>query len=386
MSEPGQVRPFRIEVPQEDVDDLRDRLARTRWPDMSLGDGWSRGIPQDRLQDLATYWATDYNWRAHEAALNAVPQFVTEIDGQRIHFGHLRSPNPDAIPLIITHGYPSSIVEFLDLIGPLTDPGSHGGDPNDAFHVVAPSLPGFGFSTPLADAGWHMVRTARAWAELMRRLGYRRYGAHGGDIGAGITGMLASVDPDVVIGTHITSDPLTLASIAGEYVPVDLSKLTGDERKRFEQLQEVAVEGKGYLQLQSTRPQSLAYGLADSPAFQLGWIAEPFRTWTEQTAQWPDGVDRDRLLTNISIYWFTRSGPSAAHVLYDNAHATEWLPPGNAPQAWAVFAADPIVRKLMDPDHAIAHWSEFERAGHFPALEVPDLLTADLRAFFRTVR
>ncbi len=386
MSEPGQLRPFRVEVSEEDVNDLRDRLARTRWPDMSLGDGWSRGIPQDRLQELATYWATGYDWRVHEAALNALPQFVSEIDGQRIHFVHLRSPNPDAVPLIITHGYPSSIVEFLDLIGPLTDPGSHGGDPNDAFHVVAPSLPGFGFSTPLAAAGWHMARTARAWAELMRRLGYRRYGAHGGDVGAGITGMLASVDPDAVIGTHITSDPLTLASIAGEYVPVDLSKLTDDERTRFEQLQKVAVDGKGYLQLQSTRPQSLAYALADSPAFQLGWIAEPFRVWSEQTEQRPDGVDRDRLLTNISIYWFTRSGPSAAHVLYENAHATEWFPPGHAPQAWAVFAADPIVRKLMDPDHAIAHWSEFERAGHFPALEVPNLLAQDLRAFFRTVR
>lgn len=379
------IRPFRIDVPQADLDDLRRRLDAARWPADSSGAGWERGIPADHLRALADAWRDDYDWRAQEAELNEVPQFTTEIDGLPVHFLHVRSPEPDALPLVLTHGYPSSVVEFLDLLGPLTDPRAHGGDPADAFHVVVPSLPGFGFSTPTSRP-WPMAAVARAWAELMPRLGYDRYGAHGADVGAGITGALAAVAPEAVVGTHVASDTRTTVAIVGEYVPVDLTALPDADRARLEELQRSVADGKGYLQLQSTHPQSLAYALTDSPLFQLGWIAEPFHEWTEPTAQRPYGVDRDRLLTTVSLYWFTRSGPSAAHVLYDNAHSGEWLEPGDVPQGWAVFGADPLVRQLMDPDHQVAHWSEFAQGGHFPALEVPDLLVEDLRAFFRPLR
>ena len=211
----AEIRPFRIEVPETDLDDLRDRLARTRWPDELPGVGWSRGVPLGYLKELAEYWRTDYDWRANEARLNGFPQFTTVIDGQVIHFLHVRSPEPDALPLVITHGYPSSIAEFADLIGPLTDPRGHGGDPADAFHVVVPSLPGFGFSSPLAETGWELARTAKAWVELMRRLGYERYGAHGGDVGAGVSGDLGIHDPDRVVGAHVTTDPTALALIGG---------------------------------------------------------------------------------------------------------------------------------------------------------------------------
>ncbi len=207
-SSTAEIRPFRVEIPQAALSDLRQRLARTRFPDEIPGVGWSRGVPLDYLRNLAHYWADGFDWREQEAKLNGLPQFTTTIDGQNIHFLHVRSPEPDALPLIISHGYPSSVVEFLDIIGPLTDPVSHGGDATDAFHVVTPSIPGFGFSTPVRDTGWEMARTARAFAELMNRLGYRRYGTQGGDVGAGIVGMLAGIDGDRVVGVHTNSDPL----------------------------------------------------------------------------------------------------------------------------------------------------------------------------------
>ncbi len=386
MADTAEIRPFRIEIPESELHDLRDRLARTRWPFGVPADGWSRGIPADYLSELADYWSNGFDWGKEQAALNDIPQFVTEIDGQQIHFLHVRSPEPEALPLILTHGYPSSFVEYLDVIGPLSDPRSHGGDPADAFHLVIPTMPGFGYSTPIAEGGWPMARVGKAWAELMHRLGYERYGAQGGDVGAGVTGVLGGVAPDAVVGTHVSSDPRTLAAIVGEYVFVDEGTLSADELEHLESLKAKAAQGKGYLQLQSTRPQSLAYALSDSPAFQLGWIAEPFRAWTEQTPLRPYGVDRDRLLTNVSLYWFTGCGATAAHILYDNAHATDWVPPGPMPAGTAVFDADPIVRKVLDPAGEAAHWSEFDAGGHFPALEVPDLLVADLRAFFRPLR
>jgi pimeloyl-ACP methyl ester carboxylesterase len=386
MTDDMGIRPFRIDIPQADIDELEQRLQRTRRAPDTPGSGWSRGVPADHLSGLAEYWASDFDWRTHEAELNAWPQFVTDIDGQRIHFIHVRSKEPDATPLLLSHGYPSSVVEFLDVIGPLTDPRAFGADPRDAFDVVVPSLPGFGWSTPLSDAGWTMARTARAWVELMRRLGYDRFGGHGGDIGSGITGMLSGVAPDAVIGAHIVSDPRSTAAVVGEFVPVDLDALAADDRERLQALKADVAEGMGYLKLQSTHPQTVAYALADSPTFQLAWIAEPFHEWTETRADRPDGVDRDRLLTNVSVYWFTRSGSSAAHVLYENAHSHDWIQDGPAPTGWAVFGADPLVRQLMDPKHAIEHWSEYQRGGHFPALEVPELLVEDIRDFFRSHR
>jgi epoxide hydrolase len=381
------IRAFRIEVPQEDVDDLRGRLARTRWPAEVAGVGWSRGVPRSYLRELAGYWGTGYDWRAHEAALNAIPQFITTIDGQDIHFLHVRSPEPDALPLVITHGYPSSIAEFVGIIGPLTDPRAHGGDPADAFHVVAPSLPGFGFSSPLAGPGWESTRTAAAWVELMHRLGYERYGAHGGDIGAGISGDLGIHDPDHVVGAHVSTDPTALALIGG-MLPDDADDMTEAQRRRLQELRGWEADGRGYLQIQSTRPQTLAYGLNDSPVAQLAWIVEKFKEWTSPAAELPeDAVDRDQLLTNVSIYWFTHTGASAAGFIYEAAHAArDWGAMSPAPAGMAVFAADDVLRYVLNRDGHIEHWSEFEVGGHFPALEAPDELVADVRTFFRPLR
>ena len=383
----SEIRAFRIEVPQADVDDLRDRLARTRWPAGSPGVGWSRGVPLGYLKELAGYWRSEYDWRAHEATLNGFPQFTTTIDGQRIHFLHVRSPEPGALPLVITHGYPSSIAEFVDLIGPLTDPRAHGGDPADAFHVVAPSLPGFGFSSPLEGSGWESTRTAKAWVELMRRLGYERYGAHGGDIGAGISGDLGIHDPDRVVGAHVSTDPTALALIGG-MLPDEAEDMTEAQKDRLRELRGWEAAGRGYLQIQSTRPQTLAYGLNDSPVAQLAWIVEKFKEWTNPAAELPeDAVDRDQLLTNVSIYWFTHSGASAAQFLYEAAHAErDWGAMSPAPIGMAVFAADDMLRYVLNRDGHIEHWSEFEVGGHFPAMEAPEELVADVRTFFRNLR
>jgi len=391
MSGPGRsdadIRPFRIDVPQRDVDDLKDRLARTRWPDEPPSPGWSRGVPLGYLQDLAEYWRSEYDWREHEAALNGFPQFTTTIDGQTIHYLHVRSSEPNALPLVITHGYPSSFAEFVDLIGPLTDPRAHGGDPADAFHVIVPSLPGFGFSRPLADTGWELTRTAEAWVELMRRLGYERYGAHGGDIGAGVAGDLGIHDPDRVVGTHVNTDPSALALIGG-MLPDEAEDMTDAQKVRLQRLRVWEADGRGYLQIQTTRPRTLAYGLNDSPALQLAWIVEKFQEWTAPSAELPeDAVDRDQLLTNVSIYWFTGTGASAATFLYEAAHAQrDWGAMSPAPAGMAVFAADDMTRYVLNRDGHVAHWSEFEGGGHFPAVEVPDLLVGDIRTFFRALR
>ena len=382
------MQPFRVSIPKADLEDLQERLARTRWPDDLPGVGWSRGVPLGYLKELTEYWQNGYDWRQWEARLNEYPQFTTTIDGQNIHFLHVRSPEPGALPLIISHGYPSSVVEFLSIVGPLTDPRARGGDPADAFHVVAPSLPGYGFSVPVRQTGWDLPRITRAWAELMRRLGYERYGACGGDIGAGITGMLASIEPKHVVGAHVNSDPTSFI-ILGAEIPIDTSGLSDVERDHVERLQQhFQGEGKGYLLLQSTRPQTLAYSLTDSPVGQLAWIVEKFKEWTHPAASLPeDAVGRDQLLTNVSIYWFTRSGASAAGFLYESAHTEEgWVPPSDVPQGTAVFNADPILRRVMDPQRTMAHWSEFDEGGHFPAMEVPDILVSDVREFFRGLR
>nr|HET6904857.1 epoxide hydrolase [Ktedonobacteraceae bacterium] len=376
---------FTIAIPQATLDDLHERLARTRWPDERPGVGWSRGVPRDYLKGLAEYWRTGYDWRKQEAQLNAFPQFTTEIDGQHLHFLHVRSPEPNALPLIITHGYPGSIVEFMNIIGPLTNPRAHGGDPVDAFHVVAPSLPGFGFSTPVRESGWVLSRIARAWDELMKQLGYERYGAQGGDIGSGVAGVLSTFDH--VVGAHINTDPLALALI-GVPLPEDLPDLSEADKGSLERMRQYASEGKGYLQIQGTRPQTLAYGLNDSPAGQLAWIVEKFKEWTNPAEELPeDAVDRDLLLTNISVYWFTGTGASAAHFIYDASHASDWVPTSLAKQGWAIFGgAGNVIRSLMDPEHQMAHWSQFERGGHFAAMEVPDLLVGDVRQYFRQFR
>ena len=382
-----EIRPFRIDIPETDLDDLRDRLARTRWPAELPGLGWTRGVPLDYLEGLAEYWRSGYDWRKYETALNDFPQFTTEIDGQRIHFLHVRSLEPNALPLILTHGYPSSVAEFLDVIGPLTDPRAHGGDRADAFHVVAPSLPGFGFSSPLTDTGWESARTAKAWVQLMRRLGYERYGAHGGDIGAGVSGDLGIYDPGRVVGAHVATDPTALALIGG-MLPDESDDMTEAQKRRLGELRAWEADGRGYLQIQSTRPQTISYGFTDSPIAQLAWILEKFREWTNPAAELPeDAIDRGRLLTNVSIYWFTRTGASAADFIYEAAHAErDWGATSSAPIGMAVFAIDEMMRYVLNRDGHIEHWSEFERGGHFPAMEIPDLIVEDIRTFFHQLR
>ncbi len=350
------IRPFRIEIPEADVDDLHDRLASARWPGELPGTGWARGIPLGHLKELAGYWRTDYDWRAAEARLNSWPQFITEIDGQRIHFLHVRSDRPGAKPLLITHGFPSSVAEFLHLIEPLASPAA-----GQAFHVVAPSLPGYAFSTPLAGTGWAMGRTARAWAELMRRLGYGRYGMHGGDIGAGVSGMAAGLDGEHVIGVHVVTDPLTAANTA-TFLPGMADRLDPSDPVDgliLDRMAAFSKDGSGYLAIQNTRPQTIGYGLTDSPLLQLAWIAEKVHEWTDLP------VDRDQLLTTVSLYWFTGSGATAAHTLYEQAHSADW-------------GAPPAVL----PAPAGAHWTEFPRGRHFPAMDAPAQLAADLQAFF----
>jgi pimeloyl-ACP methyl ester carboxylesterase len=379
------IQPFTIAIPQAALSDLHERLARTRWPNQLPGIGWSRGVPLDYLKDLAEYWSTGYDWRKHEARLNEFPQFTTEIDGQNIHFLHVRSPEPDALPLVITHGYPSSIAEFIHLIGPLTDPRAYGGNPANAFHVVAPSLPGFGFSLPVRETGWEAKRTACAWAELMSRLVYERYGAQGGDIGAGVASWLGSIDQEHVVGIHISSDE-TAVALSG-FLPADGGGLSETEQARLSRLRQYEADGKGYLQLQGTRPQTLAYALTDSPAGQLAWIAEKFKEWTDPAVELiDDGEGRDQLLTTVSVYWFTSTGASAANFLYEAMHTGDWATPSSTPQGWAVFGKENILRRLLDPEKKFKHWSEFDRGGHFPAMEVPDLLVGDIQAFFRKLR
>ncbi|PAZ09165.1 epoxide hydrolase [Streptomyces sp. SA15] len=388
------VRPFRLDIPQSDLDDLYDRLDRTRWPDNLSGTGWAYGVPADYLRELVGYWRHSYDWRAAEVLLNEWPQFTTTIDGANVHFAHIRSPEPDATPLIITHGWPGSIVEFLDIVGPLTDPAAHGGDPADAFHVVVPSIPGFGLSGPAPDTGWEGGRVADAWAELMRRLGYERFGAQGGDWGAAITRELGRAHPDRVIGVHLNLLPG--AQAATEPTPEELAALGPEERERtiasWRRWSEYLREGTGYAVQQSTRPQTLAYALNDSPVGQLAWIVEKFREWTDSEELPEEAVDRDRLLTNVMLYWLTRTAGSAARIYYERAHATgraaRPTEPSTAPTALALFAAEPQIplRYKAERTENIVRWTEFDRGGHFAAMEEPDLLVGDVQAFFRQLR
>lgn len=382
-SENSEIRPFRIDIPQADLDDLADRLARTRWTDELPGVGWTYGAPTSYLRGLAEYWRTSYDWRAHEAALNAFPQFTTTIDGQDVHFLHVRSPEPDALPLILTHGWPGSFVEMQKIVGPLTDPRAHGGDPADAFHVVVPSIPGFGFSGPTQETGWDMARVARAWAVLMDRLGYDRYGVQGTDSGAVISPLLGGLAPDHVVGVHVNG---ALGFPSGD--PAELEGLTAAELARLAGMQHQLEEGAGYAILQSTRPQTVGVGLSDSPAGQLAWIVEKFQEWTDPAAALPeDAVDLDQLLTNVSVYWFTGTATSSAR-LYREGRASwgQQAPRSEVPSGVAVFPGDPGVRRIAERDHHVVHWSEFDQGGHFPAMEVPDLLVGDVRTFFRALR
>jgi epoxide hydrolase len=383
----GEIRSFRIAIPQADLDDLRDRLGRTRWPDELPGLGWSRGVPLGYLHDLADYWRTSYDWRKHEAMLNELPQFTTTIDAANVHFLHVRSPEPDALPLVLTHGWPGSIVEFLDVIGPLSDPRSHGGNPGDAFHLVIPSLPGHGLSGPTRDLGWTTSRVATAWAELMSRLSYQRYGAQGGDWGAFVSPELGRVDRDHVVGVHVNAATFGFIPF-GPVDPEELATFTDAEKGRLERLEvSTAGPGNGYFEIQAQRPQTLAYALTDSPVGQLAWIVEKFKEWAHVAEVPEDAIDRDRLLTNVMLYWLTATANSSARLYYENTHAASWgQEPSTTPTGVAVFAEDYAIRRYGERSHNIVHWSEFDWGGHFAATEAPDLFTGDVRTFFRHLR
>jgi pimeloyl-ACP methyl ester carboxylesterase len=383
----SEIQPFRIDIPQADLDDLRDRVARTRWPDELPGVGWSRGVPLAYLRELAEYWRTAYDWRRQEAMLNEHPQFTTTIDGANVHFLHVRSPEPAALPLVLTHGWPGSIVEFLDVIGPLSDPRAHGGDAADAFHLVIPSIPGYGFSGPTRDAGWTADRVARAWVELLRRLGYDRYGVQGGDWGALISPAVGRADPDHVVGVHVNAATFGFIPF-GPVEPEELATFSEAEKARVARLGAFLGDGNGYFQIQATRPQTLAYGLADSPAGQLAWIVEKFKEWTGAAADRPEeAVDRDRLLTNVMLYWLTDTAGSSARLYYENMHSASWgQAPATTPTGVAVFAEDVAIRRYAERANNIVHWSDFDTGGHFAAMETPDLLVEDVRTFFRKLR
>jgi epoxide hydrolase len=372
------VETFRIDVPQEAVDELRRRLRATRWP-RALSADWDRGVPVEYLRGVVERWL-EFDWRAWEARLNAIPQYTTEIDGQTVHFLHARSAEPTAVPLLLTHGWPGSVAEFLEVIGPLTDPAQYGGAAADAFHVIAPSVPGHGFSIPLDGPGWDHLRIARAWIELMERLGYHRYGAQGGDTGSVVSPLVGRLAPDRVIGVHLNGG--LAFPTAG---PGDFDNLSATDQAKLGTAEHIRATGTGYAVLQSTKPQTVSFALSDSPVGQLAWILEKFHDWTDPARALPeDAVALDHLLANASIYWFTNTSATAANLYYETG--TYPTTPSGVPTGVAVFPTDPAMRHLLEREHHITHWAEYSRGGHFAALEAPDLLVEDLRTFFRGLR
>jgi microsomal epoxide hydrolase len=373
--------PAPIAVPDAVLDDLRTRLERVRLPNQIAGVGWSMGTELDYLSSLIGYWRGGFDWRAAEARYNRYEPLATDIDGQRIHVLHARSPEPDALPLLLSHGWPGSVAEFLDAIGPLADPRAHGGDPADAFHVVAPSLPGYGFSGPTSQPGWHPRRIGAAFAEVMAALGYTRYGVQGGDWGSVVSQNVADLDAEHVCGMHL--------NFLAVPRPKDAAELTPAEQADREAVAEFRLTGAGYQEIQATKPQTLGYGLEDSPAGLCAWIVEKFDAWTDEPIA--AAFTFDQLLTNVTTYWVTATATSSARLYYEMRQAggaampRRYLevPTGVAnyrgeitktPRAWAE-------RRLN-----VTYWSELPRGGHFAAMQVPSLFVPDVREFFRTVR
>jgi pimeloyl-ACP methyl ester carboxylesterase len=369
------ITPFKVEVSDDAIADLKERLTMARWPHATTTD-WSRGQPVGFIRELADQWLNRFDWRAWETRLNAYPQFLTEIDGQTIHFLHIRSKEPGALPLILTHGWPSSVIEFFEVIGPLSDPRAHGLDPAQAFDLVIPSLPGYGWSTPLASPGWDTARVARTWDTLMRRLGYTRYGAQGGDIGSLVGKELGILAPEGLVGTHLQQ---IFAFPTG--APGEMEKLTPFEKEGFANLDKFSGYN-GYQDIQSKRPGTLGYGLVDSPVGQLAWNTELFFGFEGEGVPY---VDRDRYLAHVSIYWFTASGGSAGNIYLEDVRSGSGYREARnvTPTGVAVFPWDfRSVRSFAERANNIVHWTEMPRGGHFAATDAPDLLIEDIRAFF----
>ena len=374
--------PFRVDIPAGMIDDLRQRLEDTRWPDKETAADWSQGVPLERMQSLVEYWHTGYDMRRLEVRLNAHPQFRTRIDGLGIHFLHVRSKHENALPILLTHGWPGSVVEFLNVIGPLTNPTAYGGQAEDAFHVVIPSLPGFGFSDKPAEEGWNVARIAMAWITLMERLGYSKWVAQGGDWGAGITTALGHIKPAGLAGIHLNW-PLVFP----ETIPTE--GLSPEEQRAVEAAGTFLNDGFGYFLEQSTRPQTIGYALNDSPAGQAAWIYEKFQAWSDHGGDVETVLGRDEMLDNIALYWFTASAASSARIYWENYPASFAggridLPVGasifpgeiyRAPRSWAEQSYPQLV-----------HWNELDKGGHFAAFEQPDLFVAELRSAFNQLR
>jgi pimeloyl-ACP methyl ester carboxylesterase len=366
------VRDARIEIPQSDLDDLQSRLERTRWGEELAGAGSDYGVPMGYVRRLAEYWLDGYDWRTWEARLNRCSPCETEIDGQRIHFLHVRSREAGAFPLVLTHGWPGSIFEFLDVVGPLTDPESHGGDRRDAFHVVIPSLPGYGSSGPTRERGWHNVRIAAAWAALMARLGYERYGAVGNDAGSMISPELGRIDPEHVVGVHVTQ---LFSFPSGD--PAEMNDLGQDEQSQLRTLQWFYENKFSFNVLMAQQPQTIGYAIDDSPVGLLAWLAQLLG----------EELDPDFVLANVMTYWLTRTGSSAARLYYENAHSQRSTEPTTLPTGVAGFGGDFYgIRRFAERDHKnIVSWNTYDHGGHFAAHKVPDLYVPDVRAFFRTI-
>jgi len=380
----GEIRPMKVHVTGDVLDDLRYRLAHTRWPDQIPGSGWGNGTDSAYLRELCEYWRTRFDWRAQEERFNAYEHRLTEIDGQTVHFIHARSPEPGALPLVITHGWPGSVAEFLDIIGPLSDPRSHGGDPADAFHVVCPSIPGYGWSGPTHESGWDVRRVAEAWKVLMARLGYERYGAQGGDWGAMISGQLALIDAEHMAGLHLNM-PIGWPPAEGG------DDLTDQEQADLADLTEFMSEGTAYQQIQGKNPQTLGYGLNDSPAGLAAWIVEKFHVWTDHGGDLEDAVSRDQILTNLTVYWVTGTIGSSVRLYCESQRSGRFPPMGErveVPTAAAVFPKEILrmPRAWLEAAYNIVRYTRFEHGGHFAALEQPDVLIGDVRAFFRGLR
>jgi pimeloyl-ACP methyl ester carboxylesterase len=383
-----EVKPFRIEVSEADLRDLRQRLKHTRWPERETVEDWSQGVPLAYVHDLCRYWGEEYDWRATEARLNALPQFRTVIDGLGIHFLHIRSPHAEALPLVITHGWPGSIIEFLKAIGPLTDPTAHGGKTADAFHVVCPSLPGYGFSDKPAQSGWGVERIAAAWAVLMGRLGYERYGAQGSDWGTSVSACIGQQDAEHVAGIHLMP-PLAPPD------PATFDDLTERERAALASLEHSAEWDSGYSREHSTRPQTIGYALVDSPAALCAWIIEKFWAWTDCDGDLESVLTRDELLDNLMLYWLPHTGASSARLYWESLRqVNEWIS-GRTTDTIAVPTGCSIFpQELQRPSRRwaekrfldIRYWNELDRGGHFAALEQPELFVDEVRAFFRLVR
>jgi pimeloyl-ACP methyl ester carboxylesterase len=383
-----EVTDFRIEVAEADLEDLRARLRRTRWPERETVEDWSQGVPLAYLEELCGYWADGYDWRATERRLNMLPQFRRVIDGIGIHFLEVRSPHADALPLVITHGWPGSVIEFLKVLGPLTDPTAHGGAAADAFHVVCPSLPGYGFSDKPARPGWGVERIASAWAVLMARLGYERYGAQGSDWGTSISASIGQQDPGHVAGIHLTP-PLAPPD------PATIDDLTQRERAALASLEHSAEWDSGYSREHATRPQTIGYALVDSPAALCAWIIEKFWAWTDCDGRVENVLTRDELLDNLMLYWLSGTGASSARLYWESSRlVNEWISGATNDTVTVPTGCSIFPKELQRPSRRwaekrfldIRYWGEPERGGHFAAFEQPELFVDELRAFFRLVR